>query len=104
VANEIIDRMNREQDDDGDEGGTTKRKRKKDQLSPHRVGKMIRGELQMQVLARKKGGYPVVLSEMRLRGLAKRYGIDVDQIQKEEDEAAKEVAKAAAETIDLGSW
>jgi len=96
TANEIIDRMNREQEDDADDGGTTKRKRKKDQLSPHRVGKVIRGELQMRVLARKIGGYPVLLEETRLLGLAKRYGIDVDQIRKEAEEDAKEVAKNKA--------
>jgi hypothetical protein len=96
TANEIIDRMNREQEDDTDDGGTTKRKRKKDQLSPHRVGKVIRGELQMRVLARMKGGYPVLLEETRMLGLAKRYGIDVDQIKREAEDDAKELAKSAA--------
>jgi len=97
TANEIIDKMNREQEDDMDEGGgtaTQKRKRKKDQLSPHRVGKVIRGELQMRVLPRKKGGYPVLLEETRMLGLAKRYGIDVDQVKKEAEDDAKAVAKA----------
>jgi len=88
--------MNREQEDDTDDGGTTKRKRKKDQLSPHRVGKVIRGELQMRVLARMKGGYPVLLEETRMLGLAKRYGIDVDQIKREAEDDAKELAKSAA--------
>lgn len=77
-ANEIIDTMNQTGEEDDDENS---QRRKKDQLKPHRVGRIIRGELQLHVLARTAKGYPVLWDDLKMNALARRYGVDIEQIQ-----------------------
>lgn len=79
IANEIIDEMN--SSGEKDSGGTeTPQKRRKDELSPQRIGRLIREELQLQVSGRTNKGFFVYWNQLRMEAVAKRYGINVDEV------------------------
>jgi DNA primase len=91
IANQIMDEMNAlGEDEEEDEGA--KRKRKKDSLTARGVGSLVRNELQLQVGDRRGKGFPVFWDEMRLRALAKRYGVDpevkTEQVRVNEEKKA----------------
>lgn len=92
VANQIIDEMNASSDDDEAEGaeqGGGSKKRKKDELSARGVGHIIRNELQLQVGARKGIGFPVYWDQVKMEGLAKRYGVEIPVLKEAETIEAK---------------
>jgi hypothetical protein len=78
VANTIMDEMNALEGDEA-EDESTKKKRKKDSLTARGVGSLVRNELQLQVGERRGKGFPVYWDELRMRALAKRYGVDPEQ-------------------------
>jgi len=103
VANTIMDEMNALEGDDA-EDESTKKKRKKDSLTARGVGSVIRNDLQLQVGERRGKGFPVFWDEMRMRALAKRYGVDpevkVEMVQLNvEKKAASEQAPGKQEEI-----
>lgn len=67
IADDIMNEMN---DEDDDERSNSKR------LRPHRVGRIVREELQMEMTERRRDGFWVIWNEPRLRGLSVRFGID----------------------------
>jgi hypothetical protein len=102
IANQIMDEMNAlGEDEEEDEGA--KRKRKKDSLTARGVGSLVRNELQLQVGDRRGKGFPVFWDEMRLRALAKRYGVDpevkVEVVQLNEGLAQEGKLKKAAPPV-----
>ncbi|HPS41036.1 MAG TPA: toprim domain-containing protein [Anaerolineaceae bacterium] len=78
IANEIIDEMNSGGDEKEDEQQT--HKNKKDELSPQRIGRLIREELQLRVSGRTNKGFYVYWDQVRMEAVAKRYGINVEEI------------------------
>jgi hypothetical protein len=76
VANQIIDEMNGRdsEDDDG--------KKKRDELSPQKIGRVIREELQLKVSERTNKGYYMFWDAIRMSALAKRYGVNPEEIGK----------------------
>jgi hypothetical protein len=68
IANEIMDEMNDEQESDDD-------KKKANGLKPHRVGGIIRNDMQLQVSQRRKDGFWVFWNEARMLGLSMKFGI-----------------------------
>lgn len=77
IANQIINTMNSGEEDGGDDD---EKKDRKNDLQPHRIGRMLREELQLKVGERTKFGYYVFWDENRMRALAKRFGIHPDEI------------------------
>lgn len=77
IANEIIEQMN-STDTDEDAHTTTDADPKinKRDLSPHRIGRLIRDEMQLQVSRRSNKGFFVYYDEERINELARQYGID----------------------------
>jgi hypothetical protein len=101
IANEIIDQMNSGEDQKAE--GTTPdvpdQKRRRDELSPQRIGKMIREELQLRVSGRTNKGFYVFWDEIHMQALAKRFGINPDDImsvEKPKPEAATQTALPGA--------
>jgi len=97
IANEIMDVMNALAEDEeesqaGDEA--EKRKRRGKRTSPRSVGEIIRRELQLQMGQRRGEGYPVYWDEVRMRALAARYGVDIENLPK----VKKEVQGSAEES------
>lgn len=76
IANELIDDMNKS----GKETDEDDKKRKRDELTAKGVGSMLRNELQLHVGARRGTGYPVFWDEIKMQGLAKRYGVDLSNL------------------------
>lgn len=77
TANEIIDQMNETEDEmDSEED----KKFRKKGIKPHTVGRIVREELQLEVSRRRRDGFWVYWNEDRMRGVALRYGIDLDQV------------------------
>jgi len=72
IANEIMDEMNGRDEDD-------EKKRARDELSPHKIGKVLREEMQLRSMRSNKG-YWVYWNQSRMEAMAKRYGIDPDEI------------------------
>ena len=95
VANEIMDEMNRGDEEEEGEGsgeGDEKpryRKRKRDELSARGVGSIVRNELQLRVGGRKKFGYPVYWDAVKMEALARRYGVEFEAILPEPAEEKK---------------
>lgn len=77
TANEIIDEMNNGDNASADEDS----KRKRDELSPQRIGRLIREELQLRVSGRTNKGFYVYWDQIRMEALAKRYGINPEEIK-----------------------
>ena len=102
IANEIMDEMNSSGDDEeADEDKKDKRRKKGDELTARGVGSIVRNELQLKVGRRRMSGFPVIWDEIRMTGLAKRYGLDVEQIATE-PRTDKKARAAAAQNIILG--
>jgi hypothetical protein len=80
IANDIIDEMNGLEEEVNPDGSPKAAARRKEQLFPHKIGKVIREELQLQVLSRTNKGYQVVWDTDRMEALAKRYGIKPDEL------------------------
>ncbi len=78
VADAIIDEMNEAGEEEADE--ETKKKRKRDKLTPRGVGAIVRNELQLQVGGRRGKGFPVYWDELKLTAMAKRYGVDIETV------------------------
>lgn len=96
IANEIIDDMSGNEggeDEEGEGEGKGKKKFKKDELSARGVGALIRGTLQLQVGSRRGNGYPVFWDVERMEGLARKYGVEVKDINREDAKDAKEEVK-----------
>lgn len=74
IANEIMDEMN-ETGDEGEEEDDSGKKKKYGELKPHRVGRMLREDLQLQVTERRRDGFSVFWNGPRLEGLAMRFGV-----------------------------
>ncbi|MBA4420245.1 MAG: hypothetical protein C0391_03785 [Anaerolinea sp.] len=77
IANQIMDTMNAGDDKKEEEEHT---KRKKDELSPQRIGRLLREELQIKIGERTRLGFWMLWDEDRMTALAKRYGLNIDQI------------------------
>lgn len=95
VANEIIDEQNSSGEEE-EEGETKKRRR--DELSPHRIGRIIREELQLAVGKRGSQGFFVTWDEVRMSALAKRYGVNPGEVQ-DSAQSAEAPKKPVQETI-----
>jgi hypothetical protein len=85
IANELMDEMNGvagegDEDDEEDDGTRKYKKKKEKKLEPHRVGRMLRQELQLQVSKRRRDGFYVFWNEPRMIGLSNRYGVVLDEI------------------------
>lgn len=92
TANEIIDQMNSgENATENDEN-----KRKRDELSPQRIGRLIREELQLRVSGRTNKGFYVYWDQIRMEALAKRYGINPEEIRPPQ-------GKTQPKQLDLGA-
>lgn len=78
IANEIIDEMNAGGDEK--EEAEEKHRSKKDELSPQRIGRLIREELQLKVSGRTNKGFYVYWDQVRMEAMSKRYGIIVEEI------------------------
>lgn len=77
IANEIIDTMNSTDEDDG--GGDEQQKYRKDELSPHKIGRLIRDDMQLQVSRRTNKGFYVYFDENRMKEISISYGIDPEE-------------------------
>lgn len=80
IANEIIDEMNSGGDKEDEKEETSKFKNKKDELSPQRIGRLIREELQLKVSGRTNKGFYVYWDQLRMEAVAKRYGISLEEV------------------------
>lgn len=78
IANEIMDEMNTGEDKPGETDDQHKRKR--DELSPQRIGRLIREDLQIRIAERTKKGFYMVWDEERMTAVAKRFGLVPDEI------------------------
>lgn len=88
IANELLAAEEGLQEDEEDED--TQRKKRRPTMTSHLAGKIIRNELQLEVGARRKNGFPVVWMEERMKALAKRYGVDWEAIPNGSSESAKQ--------------
>jgi hypothetical protein len=77
IANDLINEMNDTGDDEADDNN----KRKGQELSSQRIGRIIRGDLQLKVSERRRDGFWVYWNEPRMLGLATRYGINPDDFK-----------------------
>lgn len=71
ITNDIINEMNDEEEEGGEEDGKFKAREVKSQ----RVGRIIRSELQLQVTTRRRDGFWVYWNEPRMLGLSTKFGI-----------------------------
>ena len=93
IANELIDTMNDETDEDDD-------KKRRREVKSQRIGKTIREEFQMQVSERRRDGFFVYWNETRMQGLSNKYGIDPEDFgPKKEAEKAGTPAKPVQESL-----
>ena len=76
IANEIIDEMN----SGGEKESEDEHKRRKDELSPQRIGRLIREELQLRVSGRTNKGFYAYWDQIRMEAVAKRYGINIEEV------------------------
>ena len=92
VANSLIDLENAQNDDDDDEAQAMKRRK---QLTGQGVGRYMKNDLGLVPADRKSTGiaYYFDENEIRLIGLAKRYGVDVDLIKENIGKGKKPVEK-----------
>jgi len=91
IANELIDLEN-VQDDDEEEGQSARRKKR---LTSPGVGRYMKNDLGLVPGGRKNTGiaYYFDENEIRLKGLAKRYGVDVDLIRENIEKGKKNAQK-----------
>lgn len=97
ISNEIMDQMNEtsEETDEADE-----KHRKEQALKPHRVGKILRDDLQLQITNRRRDGFWVYWNGPRMEGLAMRYGVKLDEVGPVEGkEKSIDVEKAIQPTL-----
>jgi hypothetical protein len=80
IANEIIEDMNSTEDEGHSAGGEQEQKFNKRDLSPHRIGRLIRDDMQMVVSRRTNKGFYVYYDETRVNELARQYGIDPQEM------------------------
>lgn len=83
IANQIIDEMNMgdaDGEEEGEEAEHKKRKKKEKELSPQKIGRLIRDDLQLRVSERTNKGYSVFWDDVRMIALAKRHGINPAEI------------------------
>lgn len=78
ITNELIDEMN--ETDDGDADEEKKNRREQQGVKPHRVGRILREELQLQVTERRRDGFWVIWNEPRITGLSTRYGVNPESV------------------------
>jgi hypothetical protein len=74
MADELINAMN------GGEDAASESKGRDDKLSPHKTGKLLRSELQLRISGRTNKGFYVYWDEEHMKALAKRFGINLDEI------------------------
>jgi DNA primase len=79
IANEIIEQMNSTVDEDHPSNDQEQKLNKRD-LSPHRIGRLIRDDMQLRVSRRTNKGFFVYYDETRINELARQYGIDPDEL------------------------
>jgi len=77
IANQLIDEMNNVKEDH-DEGEGKKKNYK--ELTSQGIGRILRGEMQLQMSPRRRDGFWVLFNEARLAGLSTRYGINPDEV------------------------
>ena len=84
IANELIDRENTIDGDEEDDGQSFRRKKR---LTSPGVGRYMKNDLGLIPGGRKNTGvaYYFDENEIRLKGLAKRYGVDVERLFKDVD-------------------
>lgn len=75
IANEILDEMNKTDDDDENE-----KKLKKDSIKPKSIGTILRQVLQIHVGQRHGVGFPAFWDEIKMIAHSKRYGVDVSAL------------------------
>lgn len=75
IANEIIEEMN-STEDEGHASNEQEQKFNKRDLSPHRIGRLIREDMQLQMSRRTNMGFYVYYDQERVNELARQYGID----------------------------
>lgn len=85
IANQIISEMNMDEDD----GSGSDKKGKKDELNPHKMGKRLREDLQLKIGNRTNKGFYVYWDFQRMVALAKRFGIDPEEIGPDSPEVLK---------------
>lgn len=78
ITNLIIHDMN--MDDDGSEEEDSGKKKKKDELSPQKMGHRLREDLQLKMSDRTNKGFYVFWDTDHMVALAKRYGIDPEEL------------------------
>ena len=88
IANQIMDMMNETGEEDEDDSH-----RRKSGLKPHRVGRILREDLQMEVTPRRRDGFWVVWNEPRLLGLSVRFGIDPEEFAQGEPKDEIKITK-----------
>ena len=96
IANEIIDTMNSTDDDDHASEETPKFK--KDELSPHKIGRIIRDEMQLQVSRRTNKGFYVYFDETRMKEISISYGIDPAEFGPQAEKPREKQMKLEEET------
>jgi hypothetical protein len=87
IANQIMDTMNfgdekedehkHKKDEDDDD---SKKSKPKDSLKPQKIGRMLREDLQIKIAERTRLGFYMVWDEDRMTALAKRYGLNLQEI------------------------
>lgn len=92
IANSIIDEEN--SDGSNSEDGATKMRR--NELSPHKIGRLLRDDMQLEISKRKTNkGFAVYWNQTRMEELSRQYGIDPEDI-------AKDAPKPAAKQMEIG--
>lgn len=76
ITNQIMNEMNNEEEDDGDDAGSGKFKAR--EVKSQRIGRIVRNELQLQVSQRRRDGFWAYWNEPRMVGLSTKYGIEPD--------------------------
>jgi hypothetical protein len=94
ITNDIINEMN---DDDSSDGEEENSKFKARELKSQKVGRIIRGDLNLKVTTRRRDGFWVYWNQPRMEGLSVKFGInpaDFGPQQNGQNGAAKPAPKA----------
>lgn len=90
ITNDIINEMNDEEDEGGDDGDAKKPGR---EVKSQRIGRIIRNELQLQVTTRRRDGFWVYWNGPRMEGLSTKFGINPADFGPKEGENGSKAAK-----------
>jgi hypothetical protein len=95
MANEIMDMMNAVEGKDEEE---KHKRRGKDEISAKGCGTIIRQTLQLQLGPRRGPGFPVYWDEMKMEALAKRYGVNIEELPPSNPTQREKTQGKAAQT------